>query len=77
VLTVTVGKLHRLMRMLDNRQLVNSRRHQDLRVTVGMSSLMMVGVSITSGTTMVVGRIKAWTATSAVVFDAMALGHIY
>jgi hypothetical protein len=63
--------------MLDNRLLVNSQRHQDLQATVGMCSSMMGGVCITSGTTMVEDQIKVWTASSAAVFDAMALGHIY
>jgi hypothetical protein len=42
-----------------------------------MYFLTMGDVSTTFGITMVEDQTKVWTVTSAVVFDAMALGHIF
>jgi hypothetical protein len=65
------------MPMPDNRQRANFQQRLVLRVTVGMFSLTMEGASTTFGITMVEDQTKVWTVTSAVVFDAMALGHIF
>jgi hypothetical protein len=65
------------MQMLANQPQGNFQQRVVHRVTAGTFSLTMVGVSTTSGITMVGDQIQAWTATFAAVFDAMALGHIY
>jgi hypothetical protein len=77
VQTAMVARLPPPMQMLANQQQGSSQQRVVHRVTAGMFFLMMVGVSITSGITMVGDQIQAWTATFAAVFDAMALGHTY